>query len=65
MDEPTSKLLKVVEDRYAAIKTLSNKLKGYYTCTRFLLERTNPNLVESQRSSFHNNCDYYELKTIN
>ena len=42
------KVLKVTEDKGAAIKALTNKLEGYYTCTRFLLERINPNLVESQ-----------------
>ena len=61
MDETTSKLLKVIEDKYTAIKTLFNKLEGYYTCTRVLLERTKSNLVERQISGMYDKFDSYEI----
>ena len=32
------KLLKVIEDKDTAIKELTDKLEGYYTCTRFVCE---------------------------
>ena len=41
MDETTLKLSKVIEDKDASIKELSNKLEGYYMCTILLLERIN------------------------
>ena len=37
LDETALKLLKVIEERDTAIKGLSNRLEGYYTCTRVLL----------------------------
>ena len=47
-DDTTLKLLKVIEETYTAIKELSNRVEGYYTCTRFLLEQIHSNIVESQ-----------------
>ena len=55
MDETTVRLLKVMEDKYIAIKDLSNRLEGDYTVTRHLSERTNYNLVENQISSVGDN----------
>ena len=53
---------KVIEEKYFAIKELSNRLEGYYTCTRVLLERINYKLVEHQRSSVEDNVGSYEIK---
>ena len=39
MDETTLNLLKVIEETYIAIKRFSNRLEGFYTCTRVLLEQ--------------------------
>ena len=39
LDETALNLLKVIEERYTAIKELSNRLEGYFTCTRALLEK--------------------------
>ena len=62
LDETSFKLLKVVEEKDTAIKALSNKLEGYYTCTRFLLEKLNPNLIASQTVGVDDNFDSYEKK---
>ena len=51
MDETSLKLLKVIEEKDIAVKELSNRLEGFYTVTRHLLERINYNLVENQISS--------------
>ena len=59
-DDTTFKLLKVIEDKGMSIKWLSNRLEGYYTCTRVLLERINSNLVESQISGVQDKFDSYE-----
>ena len=61
-DETILKLLKVIQEEHTAIKELSNRLEGYYTCTRVLLERISSNLVESQISSAEDNFDFYEKK---
>ena len=39
LDETALKLLKVIEERNIAIKELSNRLEGYYTVTRVLLQK--------------------------
>ena len=39
LDEPALKLPKAVEETYTAIKQLSNRLGGYCTCTRVVLEK--------------------------
>ena len=39
MDETFSNLLKVIEERDTAINELSNRLEGYYTVTRHLLDK--------------------------
>ena len=54
-DETTLKLFKVIEEKYTAINELSDRLEGYHTCTRVLLERINSNPVESQISSIDDN----------
>ena len=65
MGETTLTLLNVTEERYIAIKELSNRLEGVYTCTRVLLERLNYNLVSGQTSSVCDNFDSYEIDLIN
>ena len=62
MDETTSNLLKVIEDKVIAIKESSKQLTGYYTCTRVLLEQTSSNLVSSQTPPVGDNFDSYERK---
>ena len=59
MDETTLTLLKVIEDKDTAIKSLTNKLEGYYTCTKSLLEIMNYNLVESQVSGVDINSYFF------
>ena len=56
------KLVKVIEYNNNAIKSLSNKLEGYYTVTRHLLERISSNLVEHQISSVEDNCGSCEIR---
>ena len=65
MDDTTLEILNVIEDKYIAIKELSNRFEGYYTCTRVLLERMNSNLVESQISSAEYNLIIMKRKLIN
>ena len=48
----------MIEDKDTAINALSNKLEGYFTCTVFLLERINSNLVERQRSGVDSNFEF-------
>ena len=55
------KLLKVLQDKDLAVEALARKLEGYGTCTRFLLERINSNIVEIQISDAGSNFDYYEV----
>ena len=55
LDETALKLLKVIDEINIAIKELCNRLEGYYTCTRVLLERMNSNLVSGQVSSVEDN----------
>ena len=62
MDETTLELSKVIDEKGTAIKELSNRLEGYYTCTRVLLERINSHPVESQISGVDDNFDSYEKK---
>ena len=62
LDETTLELSKVIEDKDMAIKSLSNKLESYYTCTRFSLDQINSNLVENQVSGVADNVDSYEQK---
>ena len=62
MDETTLRILKVIEEKYIAIKGLSNRLEGYYTVTRHLLERIHYNLVENQISSVEDNVGYYDIR---
>ena len=45
--------------KYTAIKQLSNRLEGYYTCTRVLLEEINPNLRSGQVSGVEDNFGSY------
>ena len=47
----TLKRLKVTQVQDLAVEALARKLEGYNTCTRFLLERINPNIVDNQISS--------------
>ena len=61
LDETALKLLKVVEEKDTAIKELSNRLEGYYSCTRVLLERKNSNLVSGQVSGVDDNFGSYEI----
>ena len=44
------------------MKALSNKLEGYYTCTRFLLERINSNIVENNISGVASKFAPYEIR---
>ena len=60
LDETTFNMLKVIEDKHIASTSLYDKLEGYYTCTRFLLEELSSNLVENQISGVADNCDSYE-----
>ena len=46
-----------------SIKALSNKTEGYYVCTRLLLERKDPHIVENQISDADSNLGPYEIKT--
>ena len=62
MDETTLRLLKIIEEKYTSIKEFSNKLTGYYTCTRVLLEEINYNIIESQVSGVDGNVGSYEIK---
>ena len=62
LDETALKLLKVIEEKDTAIKELSNRLEGYYTVTRHLLEEMNSNLVENQISSVEDNFGSNEIK---
>ena len=62
MDETTSKIIKVIEDKDIAMKELRNRLEGFYTCMRVFLERASPNLVSGQVSSVEDNVGSYELK---
>ena len=39
LDETALRLLQVSEEKDTAIKELSTRLEGYYTCIRVLLER--------------------------
>ena len=39
MDETSLRLWKVKEERYVAIKDLSNQLTGHYTVARVLLDK--------------------------
>ena len=39
LDGTALTLLKVTEEQVTAIKELSNRLEGYYTCTRVFLEK--------------------------
>ena len=39
LDETALTLFKVIEETNTASKELSNRLEGYYTCTRVLSER--------------------------
>ena len=52
---------RLIEDKDTSPKELSNKLEGYHTCTRCLLERINPNIAESQISDVDSNVDSYEI----
>ena len=62
MDETTLRLLKIIEEKYTSIKEFSNKLTGYYTCTRVLLEEINYNIIESQVSGVDDSFGSYEIK---
>ena len=62
MDETSLNLLKVVEDRDIAVKELSQRLEGYHTVARGLLDEINSNLVSGQTSSVGGNFDFYEIK---
>ena len=62
LDETALKLLNIIEEKDTAIKELSNRVEGYYTCTKFLLERISSNLVPGQVPSAEDNLDYYEKK---
>ena len=62
LDETALKLLKVSEEKDTALKDLSNRLEGYYTCTRVLLEKINSNLVSGQVSSVEDNFGSYEIE---
>ena len=56
-------MLKVIEDIHIAINELSNRLEGFYTCTRVLLERINYNLVSGQVSGVEDNSGSYDIQT--
>ena len=64
LDETALKLLKVIGESDIAVKELSNRLEGYYTCTRVLLERINSNLVSGQVSGVDDNFGSYAIKMI-
>ena len=65
LDETAIKLLNIIEEKCTAIKELSTRAEGNYTCTRCLLERINSNLVSGQVSGVDNNVDSYEKKLNN
>ena len=44
-----------------AIKGLSNRLEGFYTCTKVLLERINSNSVSGQVSGVDDNFGSYDI----
>ena len=52
----------MTEDKDPAIKELSKQLTGYYTVTRALLEKVNPNIIESQVSGVDDKFGSYEIK---
>lgn len=56
------KLFKVIEEKCIASKESRNRLEGYYTVTRHLLERINHNRVENQISSVEDNFGSYAIK---
>ena len=62
LDETALEWLKVVEEKYTTIKELSNRLEGYYTCIRVLLERINYILASGQVSGVDDKFGYYEIK---
>ena len=62
MDETSLNLLKVIGETSISIKELSNRLEGYHTCTRVLLEIISSNLVSGQVSSDEDNFGSYEIK---
>ena len=51
-----------MKKRRVVVKQLSNRLEGYHTCTRVLLERITSNLVENQISAVEDNFGSYEIK---
>ena len=64
MDETTLKLLKVIEDKDIAIKELSSRLEGYYIVTRFLLEKINYDIIDSQTPQSYIIVIHMKLKSI-
>ena len=62
VDETILKLLKLVEEKDIAIKELSGNIEGYYTVTKFLLERLNHNLVEARIQFASNDFNSFEIK---
>ena len=64
MDETTLKSLKVIEDKDIAIKELSSRLEGYYIVTRFLLEKINYDIIDSQTPQSYIIVIHMKLKSI-
>ena len=62
LDDKTLKLIKITQDKDLAVAALGNKLEGYNTCIRCLLERINSNIVENQISGAGSNFDAYEIR---
>ena len=47
------------------LKNLSNRLEGFYTCARVLLERINSNSISGQVSGVDDNFGSYEIQAGN
>jgi len=62
VDPIITQLIKLVEEKYIAIKELGGKIKGYSTVTQFLLERLNHNIVEARIQFASNDFNSFEIK---
>ena len=63
LNDNTLQLIHMIQDKDDSSKALRNNIEGYYTCTRFVLERIHSNIVEHQISEVGHNSDSYDIKT--
>ena len=54
--------MNIDEERDASVEALGNKVEGFDTSTKFVLERLTSNLVETRVSDASQSLDSYELK---